>query len=142
MSELTVFKIWMRVLVGALWASLLAAAAPAAAAKQKVTEFEILQLPKFCWEQMGSAVAKGPEFRIPKGCGPGMNHYCPGLVQLVRAKQELDSRKRLSRLGSAERAVKYTLGWLKDYPKCPIRGHVDATLAEIKRLKLGAGSQK
>jgi hypothetical protein len=100
-----------------------------------VSEVERALLPKFCWVQMGSKVAKGPEFQIPPGCGPGMNHYCPGLVALIRAKYTADRRRAGALLGQAGTAVEYTLNWMKDYPNCPIRAHVEATRVEIDTLR-------
>jgi len=110
-----------------------------------VSAVEKAQLPLFCYRQLGVAGATGPQYGIPEGCGAGMNHYCPGLVRLIRAKKEPDRRKALSLLGSVEADVRYTLDWMKPYPNCPIRGHVEATQAEIKRLKLlwgGGGGGK
>jgi hypothetical protein len=100
-----------------------------------ISEIERALLPKFCWVQMGSKVAKGPAFQIPPGCGPGMNHYCPGLVALIRAKSTADKRQVGRLLNGAAGAVEYTLKWMQDYPNCPIRGHVEATKAEIEKLR-------
>lgn len=109
-----------------------------------VSATEKSQLPMFCYRQMGVADATGPQYGIPEGCGPGMNHYCPGLVKLIRAKKELDRKKALPLLGSVETDVRYTLEWMKPYPKCAIRGHVEATKTEVERLKAlwGGGSSK
>lgn len=109
-----------------------------------VSAYEKSQLPLFCYGQMEVPGATGPQYAIPDGCGSGMNHYCPGLVKLIRAKKEFDKRKALSLLGSAETDVRYTLNWMKPFPNCAIRGHVEATKAEVERLKLlwGGGSSK
>jgi len=98
------------------------------------TAVEIAQLPKFCWAQMGVPNAKGPEYGIPPGCGPGMNHYCPGLVHLMRAKSAGSKKKAVPFLRSAEGEARYSEGALKDFPSCPILGHVEATRAEIQNL--------
>jgi hypothetical protein len=100
-----------------------------------VSEIERALLPKFCWAQMGSKVAKGPAFVIPGGCGPGMNHYCPGLVDLIRAKSGADKRRAAALLNRAEAAANYTLDWMKNYPNCAIRSHVEATKDEIQKLR-------
>ena len=141
MGERAIARMRIRTLRRTLLISLVLVTAPVVG-QEKATDLEIAQLPKFCWEQMGSKVAKGPAFRIPKGCGPGMNHYCPGLVQLVRAKHQLKKSASLSLLGRAEGAAKYTLEWMQGYPNCAIRSHVEATLAEIRSLQLKAKSQK
>ena len=93
---------------------------------------EIVQLPKFCWRQMGANVT-GPEFSIGN-CGPGMNHYCAGLVALMRAKGATSKGQRLSMLGLADTNVRYTENWMKDYPNCPIRDHVAASRVEVNHL--------
>jgi hypothetical protein len=101
----------------------------------KITPIEVAQLPQFCWKQMDSPFATGPAFTIPAECGVGMNHYCPGLLQFIRAKKELDTRKRLGLLGDAEQSIRYTLRAMQEHPKCPIRRHVEATQAEMSGLR-------
>jgi hypothetical protein len=100
-----------------------------------VTDYEIAQLPRFCWVQMESKLAKGPAFDIPPGCGPGMNHYCPALVHIMRARGQLDMQKRNALLTMAEKNVLYTLKWMEPYPNCPIRTHVEQTKTEIEALR-------
>ena len=107
-----------------------------------VSALEKSQLPLFCYGQMGVPGATGPQYNIPSGCGSGMNHYCPGLVALIRAKKELDRRKALTLLSSVEVDVRYTLDWMKGFPNCAIRGHVEATKAEVERLKLLWGGSR
>lgn len=113
--------------------------------QHKVTDMEIAQLPKFCWTDMGSRVAKGPEFSISRServCGPGVNHYCEGLLFLLRAKQARNTRERSSLLGGAEKSVRYTLNAIKNYPNCTVRGHAEATMAEILAVRAAAGPSK
>jgi len=98
------------------------------------TAVEIVQLPKFCWKQMGAPNVSGPEFTIQNDCGPGMNHYCAGLVALMRAKTATSKGQRLSMLGLADTNVRYTENWMKDYPNCSIRDHVAASRAEVNHL--------
>jgi hypothetical protein len=100
-----------------------------------VTDVEIVMLPKFCWAQMGSKVATGPAFQIPRSCGPGMNHYCPGLVMLLRAKNDFGKKMYDVLLARAGTDVEYTLNAMKEYPECPIRKHVEATKEEIAQLR-------
>lgn len=98
------------------------------------TAAELAQLPKFCWEQLGMPNAVGADYR-PLMCGPGTNHYCPGLVWLIRAKATRDIQRKKSLLSTAANDVKYTEEWIAKYPNCSIRRHVQATKAEIEALQ-------
>jgi len=100
-----------------------------------VTALELAQLPKFCWAQMDAPNATGPEFRIDKQkCSYGINHYCPGLVTLIRAKRTTYMPAKVSGLRGVLDAIGYTEGFIKDYPQCPIRDHVAASRAEVNNL--------
>jgi hypothetical protein len=117
----------------------LAVAAPVASGGTRenmgITAVEIAQLPRFCWGQMEVPNSVGrPEFNFPNNCGPGMNHYCPGLVKLIRAKSASGKGKPLSLLRGAADDVRYTEFWMKDYPSCGVRPHVEASKAEINNL--------
>jgi len=102
---------------------------------------ELAQLPKFCYAQFKVPKATGPEYTI-HDCGPGMNHYCYGLLDLVRARGYQPNKvSRLQWLGHAEQSIGYTEGWMKDYPKCPLREHVAASRAELQHLKSMYGYQ-
>ena len=106
--------------------------------QDKPTAMEIAQLPKFCYGQFGVPNASTPEFNIPEGCGPGMNHYCSGLIYLIRAKASGNKDKSLGQLRRAETGISYTERWMKDYPACPIRDHVAAKRTELNGLlKIG-----
>ena len=97
------------------------------------TPAEISQLPKFCWGQMAVPNAVGDQYK-PTNCGPGTNHYCPGLVKLLRAKREVDGRKKRSMVESAASDVRYTEGYIASFPACSIRPHVEATKVEVGLL--------
>jgi hypothetical protein len=100
-----------------------------------ITAVEIAQLPRFCWGQMEVPGSSGrPEYNFPGNCGPGMNHYCPGLVKLIRAKSASVKAKRTPLLRGAADDVSYTENWMKDYPNCGVRSHVEASKAEINNL--------
>ena len=99
---------------------------------QHVTSVELTQLPKFCWAQMEMPGATGPGFSINRSeCGYMDNHYCPGLVTLIRFKKSANKSQNLSLLVMADNDVSYTEKGIKDFPQCSIRGHVAATRAEI-----------
>jgi len=95
---------------------------------------EATLLPKFCWAQFMGNRFRGPEFSIPRdSCGPGMNHFCPGLVALNRANRSLDNRAKRGYLQGARAQVLYTVKAMEKYPRCPIRGQVQSTYTLIER---------
>jgi hypothetical protein len=99
---------------------------------QHVTSVELAQLPKFCWAQMEMAGATGRGYSIERSeCGDWTNHYCPGLVTLIRFKKSANKSQQLSLLLGADGDVGYTEKGIKDFPQCSIRGHVAATRTEI-----------
>jgi len=95
---------------------------------------EIAQLPTFCWAQMGVPDAKGPQYVFPKECGPGMNHYCPGLIHLMRARKATKKGDRVRELLDADASVRYTEGGMQKYPSCSIRPHLEATKSQVLSL--------
>lgn len=102
---------------------------------QKVTELEVAQLPKFCWRGLQVPNATGPEFDIPiSDCGYGMNHYCSGLVNLIRARGAAAKGAPVGFLQRALTDIRYTEDAMKSYPQCPVRGHVENSKAEVERL--------
>jgi len=98
-----------------------------------ITSVEIALLPQFCWMQFEVPDAKGDEFRI-RDCGVAANHYCSGLLYLIRAKHPAAKVRPLPLLQHADIDVAYTERAIADSPKCSIREHVDATRAEINHL--------
>lgn len=98
------------------------------------TPAEIAQLPKFCLGQLGGRNAVGSDYG-PIMCGPGTNHYCPGLVWLIRAKATRDIQRKKALLITAANDVKYTEEWIAKYPSCSIARHVQATKAEVAALQ-------
>lgn len=114
---------------------LLLAAAPLAWAQTSmhVTAIEIAELPRFCWAQLEVPNAKGDDFRIID-CGPAANHYCSGLIYMIRAKAHVKKVTRLALLGQADTDMRYTERAIADYPKCNIRDHVAASRAELESL--------
>jgi hypothetical protein len=106
-----------------------------------VKAVEIAQLPTFCWEGYVKG-ASGPQYRIDRQtCGPATNHYCPGLIELMRARGSIDARKRLYYLNRAKGQTLYTLRGIEQYPSCSIRGHAQSTLKEIDGLLIGLGQK-
>jgi hypothetical protein len=126
-------KVYLKIAFASV-ALLIAAAMPEdiRAAAYKAEAIEIAQLPHFCWAQYLDNVS-GPEYSIDRNdCGVGMNHYCPGLVQLMRAKRSFgDRNKRLGYLKAAKGNTLYTIEAMRNYPACSLRGRVEKTLNEI-----------
>ena len=102
---------------------------------------EVVQLPKFCWGKWTNY--KGPEYEISrKLCGVGTNHYCPALVELLRANRSFGNTKaRRGYLGAARQGTLYTLKAIEGYPNCPIRGHAEGTLHLVDPLWRAAGGK-
>lgn len=103
----------------------------------KADRREVVMLPRFCWAQYLDDV-QGPEFSMPpkRVCGSGMNHYCPGLLDLLDAKRSVgsESKHRKGYLLGARKRTLYTLKAMETYPRCPIRSHAESTLAEIEAM--------
>ena len=99
---------------------------------------EVASLPKFCWQRFLGKKFDGPAFRIPSSCGVGMNHYCPGLVQLNRASRSFNNpNHRRWLLRSARGSFEYTIKMMRNYP-CPLRGQVNSMLRLVDGLLGGA----
>jgi hypothetical protein len=107
------------------------------------SSMEIALIPHFCWGQFEVPNATGPEFNFPpqSQCGPAMNHYCPGLLQLIRAKRASNKRDRFYNFGQADANIRYTENAIKDYPSCALREHVAASRAELNSLMTVFGYQ-
>jgi hypothetical protein len=102
-------------------------------AETPASSIEIALLPTFCWEQYRVPGIQGDEFKM-RNCGPGINHYCPGLVGYNRGRSAPSKPRALYFLKGADGAIAYTERAIADYPNCSIREHVAATRAELNRL--------
>ena len=125
-------------------AVLVAVSCPAFDAKgesNQPTALEIAQLPKFCWAGLQVPNATGDEFRI-RDCGPFVNHYCFGLLRLIRAKAGVgNKRARMDHLSQAANDIGYTQNGIQNYPRCSISEHVAAAKAEVLNLQKIYGGQ-
>jgi hypothetical protein len=97
---------------------------------------EYITLPKFCWYEFsgGQVVGSGPEWQW-SNCGPHMNHYCYGLLDLQRSKKAKNVGDRGMLLGRAKIHTAYTLNGMKvdgTLGTCSIAPHVQATMREIE----------
>ena len=98
---------------------------------------EYITLPKFCWYQFsGGKVANlnvGPESQVTN-CGPHMNHYCYGLLDLQRSKRAKNVADRKMLLGRARQHTVYTINGMKQdgtLATCSITPHVEGTMRDI-----------
>jgi hypothetical protein len=118
--------------------------APDASAQNNmgVTPIETALLPRACWAQLAVPGADGEEFHI-MNCGPAANHYCSGVLYMIRAKGNVKNKQtRLDLLANADIDVRYTEKAIADYPNCSIRESVAATRAEINNLLTIYGSKR
>jgi hypothetical protein len=105
---------------------------PCWAGGYKAPASEVMALPKFCWNQY-SDQPLGPDFQIPRSsCGDGMNHYCPALLMVNRSSKAKTKSARTQLLQVGLKETEYTLNWMKNYPECPIREHVEQTLYRVR----------
>lgn len=106
-------------------------------ASDKPSASEVLLLPGFCWGEYNPAIKN-----TGKGinnCGPGMNHYCPAVLEFNRSYSTRERFRRVQHLEVALRGVEYTLGWMKNYPDCSIRQDVLQTYIRVRSAFAGVG---
>lgn len=91
---------------------------------------QVMLLPRFCWGQYLGY--RQPQYNIPhSSCGAGMNHYCQGLIFLNMGERTFDNPgKKQALYQRAKRSFVYTLRWMKEFPYCPIRADVEASLRQ------------
>lgn len=101
---------------------------------------EIAKLPQYC---LGQAYSDKPEYRAPQfsiggqfpNCGPGMNHFCPGIIALNRALRPGADRDHKSYwLGVARAEFGYTSRAMQPFPSCGLRPHLDAYLKLLEGM--------
>lgn len=100
----------------------------------KTSPVEIAQLPKYCYAQyVDENLSGNPAYSI-QGCGGSMNHFCPGLVKLIRARtHQLPMNERRGNANMAVDDFKYTLREMT--PTCVIRADVLSALEQAKHLQ-------
>lgn len=95
---------------------------------------EIAQLPKYCYAQyLSDKLSKDPSYSIIHSCGPFMNHLCPGLVELMRAKKPTAQNwQRAENVAAARKDFAYTLDHMP--PSCGVRAEVEKFAQEADTL--------
>lgn len=100
----------------------------------KFNGLELAQLPKYCyWQYVDDKLISNPEYSI-HGCGVYVNHYCPGLVNLMRAQNvslHRDIRREELRMGKEN--FEYTLNFMPQ--GCWLRPQAEASLARARALQ-------
>jgi hypothetical protein len=100
------------------------------------------QLPQYCLWQFNreSAQYQDPRFKLSEtfpNCGPGMNHYCPGLLWMIRANAPgASSQHRKYWLQQAKQEFDYTVRWMQSYPSCGLRPHLDLQMKKLQIMML------
>lgn len=101
------------------------------------TIMETMLLPKYCWGQFNSQFrgAGMAAYNLPprEVCGERMNHFCPAIVSLNRARK--DARMRGYWIGVARDHIEYTLKALREVPACPLSGEIERFAIEIKSIR-------
>lgn len=133
-----------------VWLLVWAAPAPAQTAPGKAAQpdlsgfrpsvMEVMLLPKYCWGQFDTRF-RGPgmqayNFPPREVCGERMNHFCPAIVSLARAKK--DAGMRGYWLDVANGHIDYTLKALSEVPKCPLSSEIERYAIEIKSMRRAA----
>jgi len=92
---------------------------------KKAPPNEVRALPKFCWGRYNTKLL-GTTYNIERDqCGPGVNHYCQGLLRFNRGMNPMVSKnERKGWLSLAAHNIEYTLKAISKYPSCPITKHV------------------
>lgn len=101
------------------------------------TATELVLLPQFCLAQYTKEF-QGPPYEIPDElCGVGTNHYCEGLLDIIRANRSTKIDAKRAYLRKAKVNTEYTVGGIERWgtPKCPITEHVQKTLRQIQSLE-------
>lgn len=99
------------------------------------TAIESAQLPKYCYAQyVDTRLAADPKYSI-QGCGVWMNHFCPGLLQLMRAEKVSSPRStRADNLHGATENFEYTL---KHMPAgCWLRHDAESALSRARAMRV------
>jgi hypothetical protein len=126
-----------RVLMACLLSSVASLSSGEVLDEWHASKIEAAQLPPFCWGQMMDSNLAESRYWITD-CGSGANHYCLGLLKIVRANKIFGEKwRRSAMLRAAKDNTLYTLEAIKNYPNCSIRSHAEQTLQLIEsQLKL------
>ena len=101
------------------------------------TALEVTQLPRYCWGSFNPQFrGAGMEaFNLPprQVCGERMNHFCPALLSMLRAKKGTPQSGYW--LGVADGHMRYTLSALREVPNCPLAPEIERYAAQLKSMR-------
>lgn len=99
----------------------------------KFNAVELAQMPKYCYAQyVDEKLSADPQYSI-QGCGAYMNHYCPGLLQMMRAqKPSSPGHERKENIRQAKGNFDYTLKFMPQ--GCWLRPEAEAAAARARVL--------
>ena len=91
-----------------------------------------IQLPLYCWGQYFGRIE--PQYQLPPRqlCGVITNHFCPGLIYLYQAREELNPSKKKHYMSRARSGFLYTKNGIKQFPRCPLHQQLAPVLAEVE----------
>ena len=105
-------------------------------AEYKAPQRIIATLPQYCWAQYVDGLENNPAYQI-RGCHYS-NHFCPGLVEIARARTESQDWKKKELLLSAKKNMEYTLRFNKtQMPTCFLIPEAERNLT-LLNIKLKA----
>ena len=114
----------------------LSLSAAVGAAEYKAPQRIIATLPQYCWAQYVDGLENNPAYQI-RGCHYS-NHFCPGLVEIARARTESQNWKKKELLLSARKNMEYTLRFNKaQMPSCFLIPEAEKNIA-LLNIKLKA----
>ena len=95
---------------------------------------ELALMPRYCWSDYKPELKKSPGFFI--NCGVGTNHYCGGLLILMRAEKMAHGSGRLMDLNRSKHEIDYTMRYMDnpDNKNCFIRKEAEKILAKLNTL--------
>lgn len=99
---------------------------------------EVTLLPRYCWGSFNPQF-RGPgmeAFNLPPRsvCGERMNHFCPAIVSINRAKKDTTPQRGYW-ISVADDHMKYTLNALSEVPGCPLAPEIQRFAGELRTLK-------
>ena len=90
-----------------------------------------IQLPPYCFGQYFGRTE--PQYWPSRElCGVWTNHFCEGLVSLLKARETIDKKQKITYYGSAKTAIMYTKKGIEPYPRCPWHRDIAQALAEAQ----------
>jgi len=97
----------------------------------------VARLPKYCYAQyVDTRQWNNPQYSIVSACGGWSNHFCPGLLNIMRAEYRIDPKRfnRREEVRWAKENIDYTLAHLKT-ESCPYTPDIMAAKQKVQILE-------